>query len=412
MPKNSLDRLRYLVLLKDETTIRDLGVEQKDASPTRNELKELEYSYCYLHHSVEDPKGWRNDGFRASWDCKSHWSYPMRGKLRRKIDKITIDSSRELHRWATQLNTVSQNPATPTVQTYTLVEYFMKSKSKQLPITKSPFGATAIATIDTHKINKLSESINIAGDKDQKRKPVLNGANPPAGASGTPSPLHLQQGNDNMLALLNYEATKELSHIPSDFHGGAALKNNGVRPPMGPVGPMNGMPNHGADWNYYRSLTPTYEYNMTPYMNFRPIPEAFTPPYSGTPIPPASPTLPPSISPMDWNAWQHTLHCWAVYLDGLPPSEKSMIWSYCRSSPHFQAYDVDSFVALWHRWSQSFHTNAPAISVFCAALDNFRNLFQGPDWRQGPVSVGGYSEDALLRERARAKVMDVSSLVM
>jgi len=178
--------------------------------------------------------------------------------------------------------------------------------------------------------------------------------------------------------------------------------------------PNASMPPPGPEWNYYRSITPTYDYNpmvAAPYMQFRPIPEAFTPPYATTPIPTApSPTMPTSsISPMDWNAWQNTLHSWAVYLDQLPQADKSMIWNYCRSSPHFQAYDVDSFVGLWHKWSQSFHTNAPAISVFCAALDAFRNLF--PDWRQSPATVGGYGDPSLPPDR-RSKVMDVSSLVM
>jgi hypothetical protein len=85
----------------------------------------LEYYYCYVYYNVKDPKGWRNDGFRASWDCKSHWSFPMKSSLKRKIDKLTVDSSRELHRWATQLNVL------PTPQNYfqdvlTLVEYFIK----------------------------------------------------------------------------------------------------------------------------------------------------------------------------------------------------------------------------------------------------------------------------------------------
>ena len=51
----------------------------------------------------------------------------MKGKLKRKIDKITLDGSRELHRWATQLNLAprfANGPGRP--EEHTFVEYFVK----------------------------------------------------------------------------------------------------------------------------------------------------------------------------------------------------------------------------------------------------------------------------------------------
>eukprot|EP01101_Sappina_pedata_P000430 TRINITY_DN10490_c0_g1_i1.p1 TRINITY_DN10490_c0_g1~~TRINITY_DN10490_c0_g1_i1.p1 ORF type:complete len:167 (+),score=18.74 TRINITY_DN10490_c0_g1_i1:74-502(+) len=83
----------------------------------------------YVVEHPANPKGWRSDSYRSNWDCKSHWSFPMKGKLKRKIDKIVIDQSKELHRWATQLN----NPRLPLTDsdngapdTCTFVEYFLK----------------------------------------------------------------------------------------------------------------------------------------------------------------------------------------------------------------------------------------------------------------------------------------------
>ena len=103
MPHNKVDRLRYEILLDHRVAIKN-HIPVLTAPPSDAEMKGKNYSLSYLYLNEADSKGWRNDAFRSNWDCRTHWTYPMGAKLRRKIDKKVLDEFREIHRWATQLN--------------------------------------------------------------------------------------------------------------------------------------------------------------------------------------------------------------------------------------------------------------------------------------------------------------------
>lgn len=413
----------------------------------------MEYCYCYLYQNGEDPKGWRSDGFRASWDCKSHWSFPMRGKLKRKIDKISVDASRELHRWATQLN-VTPGPTTPPFQdVLTLVEYFIKSKSKQFPLPKSPFGA-------------------LKGTDSQRPNPDSTPT------SSTSSSSSITNG------LLDFSTSRDLSHMlgldaqPLEAYYDSAFRaykqlrpgfptQNDPWPAMGfdsrstqmyqqPSGMAIGQFGLQSDLStqhliLQQQLQPGFPQQQ--WSHHATVPQALLG------VQPQQQTMPQqfqpnSVSPTDWSAWQQTLRSWAIYLEQLPPNQKAAVWSFCRLNPQFQAPDTESFIDLWNRWSQSFHSHAPSISAFCSALDNLRGLLadtgsstsssipqisnlssttttsqqppggsrttpQGglgiqPKVEPSSPSQPGLSEDNPLLEdqEKRAKMMNVASLVM
>ena len=98
MPHNKVDKLRFDIL-SDTKSAPSNGIAVRDTPPSDQDLARNDYCFSYLYVNPDDTKGWRNDGFKASWDCRTHWTFPMSAKLRRKIDKRVLDETKELHRY-------------------------------------------------------------------------------------------------------------------------------------------------------------------------------------------------------------------------------------------------------------------------------------------------------------------------
>mmetsp|Transcript_27154 Transcript_27154/g.68193 ORF Transcript_27154/g.68193 Transcript_27154/m.68193 type:complete len:631 (+) Transcript_27154:184-2076(+) len=128
MPRNPLDEVRFSII---HGQFDKAQVVVRDTAPTLHDFQEFNYRLCYLYSNPFYPEGWRHDGFDSAWDCKSHWSYPLSGRLRRKIDRMALDEERELHRWATQ--SAEDEDAMPNP---TFIEYFLKLNNQGEPVSQ------------------------------------------------------------------------------------------------------------------------------------------------------------------------------------------------------------------------------------------------------------------------------------
>eukprot|EP01102_Stenamoeba_stenopodia_P005531 TRINITY_DN162_c0_g2_i2.p1 TRINITY_DN162_c0_g2~~TRINITY_DN162_c0_g2_i2.p1 ORF type:complete len:520 (+),score=45.91 TRINITY_DN162_c0_g2_i2:451-2010(+) len=436
MPKNTLDRLRYLVLMRDESTIADLSIFQSATTPTRSELQELEFCYCYLYQNPLDPKGWRNDGFRTCWDCKSHWSYPMKGKLKRKIDKITLDGSRELHRWATQLNLsprFANGPSRP--EEHTFVEYFVKNKTKESvgPYNQSKAGAIgALGSFASRRRLALPQNIPVhqwfkysPGETSQTSRdgflkmssstsedkeggdPGISTPQTPTTTTTTTTTTSVHPGNlspipipQSHLRIPSQQLPPEHSLQPPSQH----LQQHQLPTPPPPL-PISVPPSPVSIAS--RSNTPlpmtlplySTDSRMSPYgfdLKYMesdrissPLPLTASSPdwmnYSRLSAQsPVSFTTNPQLrimspSPVQWTTWQD-LYDQAVAMDQLPQVQRESIWNYCRNSPYVQFFlgpngEVeDSFLSLIERWKYMLSPTSPAVAVFTTAIRHFATI--------------------------------------
>mmetsp|Transcript_33249 Transcript_33249/g.93223 ORF Transcript_33249/g.93223 Transcript_33249/m.93223 type:complete len:477 (+) Transcript_33249:97-1527(+) len=129
MPANRVDHVR-LKILSNLRLAEEHKLEQRSKPPSQEELHSKGHTMSYLFQNESNDRGWRMDPYYDSWDCRTHWTYPLSQRLRRKIDRCPIKGQElELQRWATQLNVKSdemKSPDTLSTRTVTLVEYFVK----------------------------------------------------------------------------------------------------------------------------------------------------------------------------------------------------------------------------------------------------------------------------------------------
>lgn len=323
MPRNHLDETRMRMLLKKEPG----GPEVLSKAPSKELLQSKNHTYYYLYENPGDTKGWRSDGYKTIWDCKSHWSYPMRQRLRRKIDKLKLSNNSELHRWATKLGTDSEDGDADAPELFperTFVEYFIKepkmtstdgsghaSSTGPMTLPPPPTG-DGFTTTTTTTTTPMTGEITVTPARNQNvaRRPRKN---------------------------------KRLTPYPLDDDGLTSSSANGA-----PHGGMMGASVGGAEMDSAAALASGLTDSQRP----------------GVAVLPGVPSM--SIHGHLSDPANHqlaTLESWLPNLEALSAEAQAAVWSACTSNPVFQCPPGRSFAESFASWRLNPVVNVISISI-------------------------------------------------